>query len=102
MDKSEISTKLIQAHKGVQRDGGYDDADTVADSTCPLTDLKGFDSMLIPQLIRKVARDLGHPFKKGERVRKNVYVDGRRKLSISEIAVRLQALLAKNTKEVAA
>jgi hypothetical protein len=53
MKLSDIRQKLIQVHQSVQRDSGYDDAESVTASTCPLNDLKGFDSLLIPQLIRE-------------------------------------------------
>jgi hypothetical protein len=66
-----------------------------------LKDLKGFDSLLIPQLIRRVARELGCPLKKGERVR-NLYIDGRKELSISEVAERYREKLTQVAKEVAA
>jgi hypothetical protein len=101
MKISDICEKLVQVHRSVQRDSGYDDAESVTASTCPLKDLKGFDSLLIPQLIRRVARELACPLKKGERVR-NFYVDGRKKLSISEIAERFPDELTKGAKEVAA
>jgi hypothetical protein len=100
MDISDVARELIALHRSVQRDGGYDDADTVGDSTCPLKDLKGFDSMLVPQLIRRLAKKLGCPLQKGVRVR-NIYVDGRRKLSISEIATGFRDKYMKQAKEVA-
>lgn len=101
MKHSNICEKLVQLHRSVQRDSGFDDAESVTPSTCPLKDLKGFDSLLIPQLIRRAARELGCPLKKGERVR-NLYVDGRKKLSISEIAERFRDKYTKDAKEVAA
>jgi hypothetical protein len=48
-----------------------------------------------------VARELGCPLKKGERVR-NLYIDGRKELSISEVAERYREKLTQVAKEVAA
>ena len=45
----------------------------------------GFDSDFIPEIVRRVARELGCPLPKGTRVR-NIYVDKGRKLTIGEIA----------------
>ncbi|HVX14917.1 MAG TPA: hypothetical protein VHC22_27250 [Pirellulales bacterium] len=100
MNLADISKKLIEIHRSVQRDSGYEDAGTVKESTCPLKDLKGFDSMLIPPMIRRLAKELGCPLKKGDRVL-NIYVDGRRKLAISEIAKKFRDRFVKTVKEVA-
>ena len=50
-----------------------------------MADLKGFESDFIPEIVRRVARELGCPLPKGTRV-KNIYVEKGRKLSIREIA----------------
>jgi hypothetical protein len=54
--------------------------------------LKGFDSLLIPSIVRRLARELGYSLPKGTRVR-NIYcaADGRKKLTIREIAQRFVA-----------
>lgn len=100
MKLADITGKLIEIHSSVQQDGGFDDVNSVKESTCPLSDLKGFDSMLIPQLVRRLARELGCPLEKGERTQ-NLYVEGRRKLSISEIAKKFRDKFTKSAKEVA-
>ena len=90
MDEQTITATLVELHQADRRLCGCDDADRVTPDTCPLTDLPGFDSLLIPDLVRKLARALGQPFPPGYRLRVNVYLsaDGRRKLNIREVARR--------------
>jgi hypothetical protein len=87
MDLPDVVAKLVEIHQHDQREAGQDDADKVTPFCCPLTDLKEFDSLLIPAIVRRLARELGHPLPKGTRV-KNIYCspDGRTKLTIREIA----------------
>lgn len=89
MKKEEVVAKLVEIHCEYQRGGGYDDVDQVQPRTCPLESLKGFESDFIPEIVRRLARYLGYPLPEGTRV-KNIYVsqDGKRKLSIEEIAHR--------------
>jgi hypothetical protein len=89
MDHAQVVNKLIEMHRAAEIDGGFDDADQVSAATRPLTGLKGFESVLIPQFVRQLARDLGHPLPQGTRI-KNIYVskDGRSKLSLDDIARR--------------
>jgi hypothetical protein len=96
MELSDVIAKLVEIHQHDQRESGQDDADKVTLSCCPLIDLKGFDSLLIPAIIRRLARELGHPLPKGTRV-KNIYCapDGRKKLTIREIAERFVATYAR-------
>jgi hypothetical protein len=88
MEQGDVVRKLIEMHRAAEADGGFD-PDQVAPSACPLTGLKGFDSQLIPQFVRQLARELEHPLPKGTKV-KNIYVskDGKRKLTIDEVARR--------------
>jgi hypothetical protein len=88
MDNADVVQTLIQMHRDAEADGGYD-PDRVTPTACPLTGLKGFDSQLIPQFVRQLARALGHPLPKGTRV-KNIYVskDGKSKLTIDEVGRR--------------
>jgi hypothetical protein len=92
MELPDVIAKLVEIHQHDQWESGQDDADKVTPSCCPLIDLKGFDSLLIPPIIRRLARELGHPLPKGSRV-KNIYCspDGRKKLTIREIATRFVA-----------
>lgn len=88
MDHADVVRTLIQIHRDAEADGGFD-PNRVTPSACPLTGLKGFDSQLIPQFVRQLARKLGNPLPKGTKV-KNVYVskEGKRKLTIDEVAHR--------------
>lgn len=88
MEPNDVVEKLVEVHREYQDAGGYDDTNKVSADTRPLADLKGFDSDFIPEIVRRVARELGCPLKKGVRV-KNIYVERGRKLTIREIARRL-------------
>ena len=88
MEPDAVVGKLIEIHREYQNDSGADDADRVTADSRPLADLKGFDSDFIPEIVRRVARELDCPLKKGARV-KNIYVDKGRKLTIREIARKL-------------
>lgn len=83
MDVNEVIDKLVAIHREYQ--DGTGDADKVTPDACPLSDLKGFDSDFIPEIVRRVARELGHPFGKGTRVA-NIYVADGQKLKIRDIA----------------
>lgn len=89
---STIADKLIEIHRSYQAAGGYEDGEAISEQTCPLADLQGFDSQFIPEIVRRLARELGHPLTEGARV-KNIYVsaDRRRKLTIKQIAERFAA-----------
>jgi hypothetical protein len=84
---SDVTARLIQIHREYQQAGGHQDADTISVATRPLADLLGFESDFIPEIVRRLARDLGIPLAPGTRVR-NIYVDKARKLSLDEIARR--------------
>lgn len=88
METEAVVEKLIEIHREYQNDSGADDADSVTPDSRPLADLKGFESDFIPEIVRRVARELGCPLEKGKRV-KNIYVDKGRKLPIREIARKL-------------
>ncbi len=101
MELTDVVAKLVEIHQHDQHESGQDDTDKVTPSCCPLSDLKGFDSLLIPSIIRRMARELGHPLPKGTRV-KNIYCapDGRKKLTIREIAIRFVATYAPEASQV--
>jgi len=88
MKVADVIGKLIEIHKVYQADSGFDDTDRVTADARPLADLKGFESDFIPEVVRRVARELGAPLPKGTRV-KNIYVERGRKLTIREIARKL-------------
>ena len=88
MGTDAVIAKLIEIHREYQEDGGFDDADRVTADTRPLADLKGFESDFIPEIVRRVARELDSPLPKGTRVR-NIYVEKGRKLTIRDVARKL-------------
>jgi hypothetical protein len=88
MEPDDVIAKLIEVHREYQEDGGFDDANGVNADASPLADLKGFDSDFIPEIVRRVARELDCPLPKGTRV-KNIYVEKGRKLTIREIGQKL-------------
>lgn len=89
MDQAAIVDVLIAVHKDVQESLGHADAPLSPD-TCPLTQLPGFDSPVIPTAIRMVTQRLGLTPIAGSKS-KNLYVspDRTRKLTIREIAGRI-------------
>jgi hypothetical protein len=86
MDPAAVAEKLVEVHRDIQEECGYETAKVTPDCR-PLDDLPGFDSVLIPGAVRALARQLGSPLPKGTKI-KNIYVtpDGMRKQSIKEIA----------------
>lgn len=89
MEQRDVTDKLVAIHREYQKSGGYDDTDGVSAKTCPLTDLAGFESDFIPEIVRRLAKELGKPFPDGTRV-KNIYIseDRTKKLTINEIGRR--------------
>ena len=95
MKESEMAQAFVDIHGEIQSTLGHDPSE-ISSATCPLTNLPGFRSQLIPNAVRMVARRLGINLPKGFKV-KNIYVspDGKRKLTIAEIATRFGTLVAK-------
>ena len=95
MEFTTVVTRLVEIHRDYQKAGGFSDSGSVSPRSCPLTDLQGFDSDFIPEIVRRLARGLGHPLPEGTRV-KNIYVsqDRQRKLTIEEVAKRFIAMYA--------
>lgn len=90
MSVDEVAAKLGELLKEYQ-----DDAEAgkkpVGDGTRPLEDIKGFESDYIPEVVRKLAREVfGKPLPKGTRV-KNIFVDKGKKLTVKEIAKKFLA-----------
>lgn len=53
--------------------------------TCPLDDMMGFESDFIPEVVRRLAREVfGEPLPKGTRV-KNIFVNKGKKLTVNDI-----------------
>jgi hypothetical protein len=60
----------------------------VGDDISPLDDLSGFDSLLIPNIVRGLAKKMNVPLQKGIRLR-NPYVDpNKKKLTLRGVAKR--------------
>ncbi|MCT7983101.1 hypothetical protein NG796_07330 [Laspinema sp. A4] len=83
MTSNEVEVKLIEVLQGIQSDSGYDGSGIVG-TTCPLSNLEGFDSMLWPVAISMLAAALDVNIPND----KNIFLseDGKRRLNISESA----------------
>ncbi len=80
MNQAEVSNKLVDILNEYQEG----DPDKVNGNCRPL-DLKGFESDFIPEVVRRLAREVfGKPLPKGTRV-KNIFVEKGKKLTVSEI-----------------
>lgn len=85
MSVDEVAEKLGKLLKDYQ-DESEQGKKPIGDDTRPLDDMKGFESDFIPEVVRKLAREvLGGPLPKGTRV-KNIFVDKGKKLTVKEIA----------------
>ena len=95
MDLVTVLEHLRRLHRDIEADAGYDPT-AVRDDVFPLDGLNGFDSLLIPNVIRGLARAVGRPLRKGVRLR-NPYVgsDRKTKLTLRGIAKRFCALYGK-------
>jgi len=85
MDIETVIPKLRQILREYQDVEPDSDVDSITPDTKPLADIKGFDSHFIPEIVRRLARELGIPLPKGTRVR-NIFVEKGNKLSVREIA----------------
>lgn len=85
MSLDEVAAKLSELLTDYQ-DESEQGKKPIGDGTKPLDDMKGFESDFIPEVVRKLAREvLGEPLPKGTRV-KNIFVDKGKKLTVREIA----------------
>jgi hypothetical protein len=93
MQEEVVLKHLKQVHREIEQDAGQD-PDLVTDEACPADSLRGFDSPLIPNVIRAVGKAMGIEFPKGKRLT-NCYIDSKGKhLTLKEIAKRFCALYA--------
>ena len=60
MDHATVLENLKSLHREIETDDGKD-ANAVGDDVFPLDGLSGFDSLLIPNVIRGLAKALGLP-----------------------------------------
>lgn len=94
MDEAKALAKLKDIHREIEKDA-QKNPDLVTDDVQPLDGLEGFDSQLIPNVIRELAKALGVPIAKGTRL-KNIYVDkDGKQLSLREAARRFCELYGK-------
>ena len=98
MNQATVFENLKSLHREIETDDGKD-ANAVGDDVIPLDGLSGFDSLLIPNVIRGLAKALGLPLPKGVRLR-NPYVgsDGKTKLTLRGVATRFCELYGREKK----
>lgn len=94
MDEAAVLICLKELHSEIEIDAG-EDPSLVTDDIQPLDGLVGFDSPLIPNVVRRLAKAMGTPIPKGTRLL-NPYLDANhRKLTLSGIAKRFCELYGK-------
>lgn len=87
MNEAIVLEQLMKLHQEIESDAGNNPA-TVKDDVLPLDELGGFDSVLIPNVIRGLAKAVGITLEKGARLR-NPYVDAsKKKLRLRAVAKR--------------
>lgn len=87
MDETVALEQLKGLHREIESDAGKDPV-AVTDDVFPLDELAGFDSVLIPNVIRGLAKAMDVILEKGVRLR-NPYIDSsKRKLRLRAIAKR--------------
>lgn len=98
MDPHAVCEKLKAIHRDVETDCGHDPA-RVTDDVLPIDGLGGFDSPLIPTVVRLLAKAVGVVIPPGTRIR-NPYIsaDRTRKLPLREVAKRFCELYGMEAK----
>ena len=83
MSPEDVKIKLIEVLHEIQSDSGYETA-PIVETTCPVTDLEGFDSPLWLDAIGMLAAKLNVEIPNGN----NIFLskDGKRRLTIDESA----------------
>jgi len=86
MTIEDIRTRLIDVLRLIQEESGYP-AIEITETTCPVVDLVGFDSKMWPVSMGMLSDELGIEIP----VDVNIYLtpDGKRKLTVAEIAARV-------------
>lgn len=81
MSSEDVEVKLIEVFQEIQSDSGYQ-ATQITGTTCPITDLEGFDSLLCIEAIGMLADKLNVEIPNGN----NIFLseDGKRWLTIEE------------------
>lgn len=95
MDPHAVCEKLKAIHREVETDCGHD-ASRVTDDVIPVDGLAGFDSPLIPTVVRLLAKAVGIVLPPGTKLL-NPYIsaDRTRKLPLREVANRFCELYGK-------
>jgi hypothetical protein len=97
MDEAAVLEQLKKIHREIEIDAGKDPV-LVKDDVLPLDGLGGFDSVLIPNVIRGLAREMKVALEKGVRLR-NPYIDSsKKKLVLRDVAKRFCELYGEKTK----
>ncbi len=92
-----VLEELKRIHRDIELDAGKD-PDLVADDVRPLESLGGFDSLLIPNVIRELAKAVGRTLKKGERLRNPYVGPDKRTLTLRDVAKRFCDIYSKKRK----
>lgn len=84
MNPEDVKVQLIEVLQEIQSDSGYEGC-LIAGTTCPVTDLEGFDSPLWLDAIGMLATKLGVNIPDGS----NIFLseDGTKQLTVDECAV---------------
>ena len=97
MDEATVLQELKGLHREIEEDAGKN-PDLVTDDVQPLEGLCGFDSLLIPNVIRRLARAMGVSLAKGKRLRNPYVGPDRQTLTLRGIAKRFCKLYGKEGK----
>jgi hypothetical protein len=65
MNLEQVNKELVGILKECQKILGFDDADGITPKTRPHGGLKGFQSDIVPTIVRRLARKLGNPLPEG-------------------------------------
>jgi hypothetical protein len=96
MDAATVLDELKKLHREIETDAGKD-PELVKNDVLPLDTLAGFDSLLIPNVIRGLAKAMNVALEKGVRLR-NPYIDsGKKKLTLAGVAKRFCELYGGKT-----
>lgn len=82
MDPATVKTRLIEVLQSIQTDSGYPPV-PIDGATCPLSDLEGFDSKMVPVAIAELSDATGISIPN----EKNVFAakNGRERFTVDQI-----------------
>jgi acyl carrier protein len=83
MSPEDVKVKLIEVLQEIQSDSGYEET-PISGITCPMTDLKGFDSLLGVEAINMLADKLDVEIPSSHVHKICLSQDGKRWLTIDE------------------